>query len=46
MTTVWLHVSTLMNWDRPPVGIVRVEREYCLWLLARAGQAGTERVRF
>jgi glycosyltransferase involved in cell wall biosynthesis len=46
MTTVWLHVSTLMNWDRPPVGIVRVEREYCLWLLARAGQEGTESVRF
>lgn len=46
MTTVWLHVSTLMNWDRPPVGIVRVEREYCLWLLARAGQQGTEKVRF
>lgn len=31
--TVWLHISTLMNWDRPPVGIVRVEREYALWLL-------------
>lgn len=46
MTTVWLHVSTLMNWDRPPVGIVRVEREYCLWLLARAGQQDTETVRF
>lgn len=46
MTTVWLHVSTLMNWDRPPVGIVRVEREYCLWLLDRAGQQGAETVRF
>ncbi|ROZ77456.1 glycosyltransferase family 1 protein [Ramlibacter sp. WS9] len=46
MTTVWLHVSTLMNWDRPPVGIVRVEREYCLWLLARAGQEGGETARF
>jgi len=45
MTTVWLHVSTLMNWDRPPVGIVRVEREYCLWLLARAGQEGARSVR-
>ena len=44
--TVWLHVSTLMNWDRPPVGIVRVEREYCLWLLARAQQAGAENIRF
>lgn len=36
--TVWLHVSTLMNWDRPPVGIVRVEREYALWLLEHAPQ--------
>ena len=32
--TVWLHVSTLMNWSRPPVGIVRVEQEYCRWLLS------------
>lgn len=44
--TVWLHVSTLMNWDRPPVGIVRVEREYCLWLLAQAAEPGADRVRF
>jgi glycosyltransferase involved in cell wall biosynthesis len=35
---VWLHVSTLMNWDRPPVGIVRVEREYALWLLTKIPQ--------
>ncbi|MEJ6021938.1 glycosyltransferase family 4 protein [Ramlibacter sp. PS4R-6] len=37
--SLWLHVSTLMNWDRPPVGIVRVEREYALWLLEHASQA-------
>ncbi len=42
---VWLHVSTLMRWDRPPVGIVRVEREYCLWLLGTARAAG-QSVRF
>lgn len=44
--TVWLHVSTLMNWNRPPVGIVRVEREYCRWLLARSQAGAGERVRF
>jgi len=46
MSAVWLHVSTLMNWDRPPVGIVRVEREYCLWLLARSQEQGAEPTRF
>jgi glycosyltransferase involved in cell wall biosynthesis len=35
---VWLHVSTLMIWDRPPVGIVRVEREYARWLLTNLPQ--------
>ena len=44
--TVWLHVSTLMNWNRPPVGIVRVEREYCRWLLERAQSGIGEAVRF
>lgn len=44
--TVWLHVSTLMNWNRPPVGIVRVEREYCRWLLTRAQAGVGEPVRF
>lgn len=33
--SIWLHVSTLMSWGRPPVGIVRVEQEYCRWLLAQ-----------
>ncbi len=31
--TVWVHVSSLMKWDRPPVGILRVEQEYCRWLI-------------
>jgi glycosyltransferase involved in cell wall biosynthesis len=44
--TIWLNVSTLMNWGRPPVGIVRVEQEYCRWLLARPQQDTGERVRF
>jgi glycosyltransferase involved in cell wall biosynthesis len=38
-----------MNWGRPPVGIVRVEQEYCRWLLQRADQGEAEsepRVRF
>ncbi|HEY0879054.1 MAG TPA: glycosyltransferase family 1 protein [Zeimonas sp.] len=38
--TLWVHVSTLMNWSRPPVGIVRVEQEYCRWLLARSDASG------
>ena len=39
-STVWVHVTTLLNWNRPPVGIVRVEQEYCRWVLqhAPAGQ--------
>ena len=44
--TVWLHVATLMNWNRPPVGIVRVEREYCRWLLERAAKGLGAPVRF
>lgn len=31
--TVWVHVSSFMKWDRPPVGILRVEQEYCRWLV-------------
>jgi glycosyltransferase involved in cell wall biosynthesis len=31
----WVHVTTLLQWNRPPVGIVRVEQEYCRWLLAQ-----------
>lgn len=28
--TVWMNVTTSANWNRPPVGIVRVEQELCL----------------
>lgn len=42
---IWVHVTTLMNWSRPPVGIVRVEQEYCRWLL-EVGGAASDQVRF
>lgn len=32
--TVWVNVTTLMNWARPAVGVVRVEQEYIRWLLS------------
>ncbi len=35
-----------MGWTRPPVGVVRVEQEYCRWLLARPLQSDGDRVRF
>ena len=41
----WVHVSTLLGWNRPPVGIVRVEQEYCRWLLGQP-QAVTGELRF
>jgi glycosyltransferase involved in cell wall biosynthesis len=44
--SIWVHVTTLMNWTRPPVGVVRVEQEYCRWLLARMRQQPAERIRF
>ncbi|WP_051282139.1 glycosyltransferase family 4 protein [Azovibrio restrictus] len=31
---LWVDVTTLMHWQRPAVGIVRVEQQFCLWLLA------------
>ncbi len=37
---IWVHVSTLLNWTRPPVGIIRVEQEYCRWLLQHAETDG------
>jgi glycosyltransferase involved in cell wall biosynthesis len=37
---IWVHVSTLLNWSRPPVGIIRVEQEYCRWLLQHAETDG------
>ena len=27
--TIWMNVTTSANWERPPVGIVRVERSLC-----------------
>lgn len=45
-SSLWVHVSTLMAWDRPPVGIVRVEREYCRWLLRTQRHASDPRIRF
>lgn len=36
---VWLHVSSLMRWQRAAVGVVRVECEYARWLLSQADQA-------
>lgn len=32
--TLWIDVTTLLHWQRPAVGIVRVEQQLCLWLLA------------
>lgn len=32
--TLWVDVTTLANWQRPAVGIVRVEQQLCAWLLA------------
>ena len=41
MTTgsLWVNVTTTLQWKRPPVGIVRVEQEYCRWLLAKGAGA-------
>jgi len=36
--SLWVHVTTLLNWSRPPVGIVRVEQEYCRWLIDGGAQ--------
>lgn len=41
--TLWVHVTTLLNWTRPPVGIVRVEQEYARAMLDRVSR---EPVRF
>lgn len=29
---IWIDVTTLANWRRPAVGILRVEQQLCLWL--------------
>lgn len=44
--SIWVHVTTVMNWTRSPVGVVRVEQEYCRWVLARMRQQPAERIRF
>jgi glycosyltransferase involved in cell wall biosynthesis len=31
--TLWVDVTTLTRWQRPAVGIVRVEQQLCAWLL-------------
>ena len=33
--TIWLDVTTLLKWDRPAVGVVRVETEVARFLLGR-----------
>lgn len=35
---IWVDVTTLMHWQRPAVGIIRVEHQFCQWLL----QAGVD----
>ncbi len=30
---IWIDVTTLAHWNRPAVGIVRVEQQLCRWLL-------------
>lgn len=42
---IWVNVTTTLNWRRPPVGIVRVEQEYCRWLLQQPA-SDVPRVRF
>ncbi|TFZ05160.1 glycosyltransferase family 1 protein [Ramlibacter henchirensis] len=40
-----MNASTILEWTRPPVGIVRVEQEFCRWILSNAADAGVK-VRF
>lgn len=35
---IWVDVTTLINWRRPAVGIIRVEQQLCLWLLRHVPQ--------
>lgn len=37
-TSIWVDVTTLVNWRRPAVGIIRVEQQLCLWLLQHTPQ--------
>lgn len=38
--TIWMNVTTSANWNRPPVGIVRVEQALCSELEKLIGQQG------
>ncbi|RYF52975.1 MAG: glycosyltransferase family 1 protein [Comamonadaceae bacterium] len=33
--SIWIDLTTSLQWTRPPVGIVRVEQECCRWMLAK-----------
>lgn len=33
VSPIWVDVTTLIHWNRPAVGIIRVEQQFCLWLL-------------
>ena len=33
MSKIWLDVTTLLRWNRPAVGIIRVESEFASYLL-------------
>ena len=37
MAHIWLDITTIKGWQRPPVGVVRVEAECCRYLLAHGG---------
>lgn len=33
---IWVDVTTILHWRRPVVGIVRVEQQFCSWLIENA----------
>jgi glycosyltransferase involved in cell wall biosynthesis len=37
MAHIWLDITTIKGWQRPPVGVVRVEAECCRHALAQGG---------
>ena len=39
---MWVHVTTMMGWSRPAVGVVRVEQEFVRWVL----EGGDPQARF
>lgn len=38
-STIWVDVTTIVRWDRPIVGVVRVEEQLARWILDRAGES-------